>query len=46
VKKNRGAGESRGGRITGRNKTEPLVGNGSLRADFSAILGSSRYFYD
>ncbi|KFH40269.1 hypothetical protein ACRE_090710 [Hapsidospora chrysogenum ATCC 11550] len=27
-------------------ETEPLVGDGSLRANFSAILGSSRYFYD
>ncbi|KFH42162.1 hypothetical protein ACRE_071140 [Hapsidospora chrysogenum ATCC 11550] len=27
-------------------ETEPIVDDGSLRADFSAILGSSRYFYD
>jgi hypothetical protein len=28
-------------------ETEPLIGpNTSLRADFSAILGTSRYFYD
>ena len=27
-------------------ETEPLVGSGSLRADFSASFGTSRYYYD
>jgi len=27
-------------------ESEPLVGAGSLRADFSSLQGTSRYFYD